>query len=89
MTRSSSGTACPPRKVKKTKAASSAATLSARRARRIIDALLKELQRGLKDPALLLKPEWEQLFGAKQSAVANVQKLVASLAALPAMVGLG
>ena len=56
---------------------------SGRRAEKIIDLLLLEMQRGVAQPERLLTPEWEVLFGSKQSMVANVQKLVAALAALP------
>lgn len=53
------------------------------RAHSIIDTMLKEMQEGLKDPARMDDPEWTQLFGAKQSIVGNIQKLVQTLALLP------
>ena len=54
-----------------------------KRAEALIESLLKEIQRGVDEPALLESPEWERLFGPKQSVVVNVQKLVQALAALP------
>lgn len=54
-----------------------------KRAAALIDTLLKEMQRGLSEPALLESPEWEKLFGPKQSVVVNALKLVQALAALP------
>ena len=33
------------------------------------------MQRGVRDQALLESPEWERLFGPKQSMVVNVLKL--------------
>ena len=54
-----------------------------KRAGALIESLLKEIQRGVDEPALLESPEWERLFGLKQSVVVNVQKLVQALAVLP------
>jgi len=54
-----------------------------KRAEALIEALLKEMQRGVKNQALLENPEWDRLFGSKQSVVVNVLKLVQALAALP------
>jgi hypothetical protein len=54
-----------------------------KRAEALIESLLKEIQRGVDEPTILESPEWERLFGPKQSVVANVQKLVQALAALP------
>lgn len=56
---------------------------SGKRASALIESMLKEMQRGLRDPSRMETPEWAQLFGAKQSMVVNVQKLVQALAALP------
>lgn len=54
-----------------------------KRARRLADLLMKEMYAGLRDPARLSTEEWDKLFGAKQSMIANLQKLVSTLAALP------
>ena len=67
---------------KRTNRASSL-TRSGKRANAVIDAMLKQMQRGLREPKLMEGPVWDQLFGAKQSMVVNVQKLVQALAALP------
>lgn len=56
---------------------------TAKRARLLIEDMLKEMQLGIADPTRREAEEWERLFGAKQSMVANLQKLVAALAALP------
>lgn len=54
-----------------------------KRARRLADLLMKEMYAGLRDPARLSSEEWDKLFGAKQSMISNLHKLVATLAALP------
>ena len=54
-----------------------------KRAYQLVDILLQEMHAGLKDPARLSTDEWDKLFGAKQSMIANLQKLVSTLAALP------
>jgi hypothetical protein len=69
--------------MKRSPDASRAGTRAAKRANALIDAMLKEMQRGLRDPELFDSPEWARLFGAKQSMVVNVQKLVQALSALP------
>ena len=56
---------------------------ASKRANVLIESMLKEMQRGLRDPVRMQDPLWIQLFGAKQSMVVNVQKLVQTLAALP------
>lgn len=53
------------------------------RAQRLIEAMLKEMQRAIRDPARFESPEWERMFGNKQSVVVNLQKLVQTMAALP------
>jgi len=53
------------------------------RAKRLVDALLREMQQGVKNPKYRESDEWEKLFGSKDSLVVNLQKLVATLAALP------
>lgn len=58
-------------------------TRASRRANALIDAMLKEMQLGLKQPERLESPQWERLFGAKQSMVINLQKLVQALGSLP------
>ncbi len=62
-----------------------ASARAVKRAHALIDAMLKEMQRGLRQPEMLANPEWERLFGSKQSMVVNLQKLVQALAALPAI----
>lgn len=54
-----------------------------KRAHQLIDRILKEMQAGLDDKTRLQNPEWERLFGTKQSMVANLQKLVQALMILP------
>lgn len=49
----------------------------------LIETLLVQMRRGLDEPTYLLSEEWQRLFGAKQSMVANLQKLVSAFAALP------
>ncbi len=56
---------------------------ASKKARLIIELMLKEMREGMKDPSHLTSDEWERLFGTKQSMVANLQKLVQALAALP------
>ena len=60
-----------------------AAQRAPKRARQLIEQMLKEMQLGLKDTSYRMSDEWASLFGAKQSMVVNLQKLVATLAALP------
>ena len=54
-----------------------------RRAEKIIERLLKEMELFLKTPEQRTPAEWERLFGSKPSMVANLQKLVSALSALP------
>jgi hypothetical protein len=54
-----------------------------KRARRLADLLMQEMYAGLRDPARLSSEEWDKLFGAKQSMISNLHKLVSTLAALP------
>ena len=56
---------------------------ASRRANALIDAMLREMQLGLKEPERIATPEWECLFGTKQSMVMNLQKLVQALGSLP------
>lgn len=53
------------------------------RATRLIEMLLCALEEGLSDDAEKPSPQWRRLFGSTQSAVVNLQKLVAALGALP------
>ena len=69
--------------MKRSKRAAPAHARATKRAEALIEALLKEMQRGVKNQALLESPEWERLFGPKHSVTVNVQKLVQALAALP------
>jgi hypothetical protein len=48
-----------------------------------VEALLKEMQQGVRNPQYRESEDWEKLFGTKDSLVMNLQKLVATLAALP------
>ena len=73
--------------MKRSPDASRACARATKRANALIDAMLKEMQRGLKQPELFETAEWERLFGAKQSMVVNVQKLVQALSALPSLEG--
>ena len=57
--------------------------VTARRARVLIDLMLGEMQRAITEPDYAQSPEWGRIFGAKQSMVMNLQKLVAALVALP------
>lgn len=54
-------------------------TRAARRARTLIELMMKEMYAGLADPDRLADAQWDKLFGAKQSMIANLQKLVATL----------
>jgi hypothetical protein len=54
-----------------------------RRARTLIELLMKEMHASLRDPNRLTDDQWEKLFGAKQSMVMNVHKLVDALTSLP------
>ena len=56
---------------------------SAARARLLVDALLCEMQEGVRNPSYRESEAWEKLFGSKDSLVMNLQKLVATLMALP------
>jgi uncharacterized membrane protein len=69
--------------MKRSKRAATFLPRANKRAGMLIESLLKEMQRGVRDQRLLETPEWERLFGSKQSVVVNVQKLVQALAALP------
>ena len=60
----------------------SAFTRSYKRCITLIDTMLIEMQCGLRDPQRMEREEWIRFFGPKQSAVANLQKLVQSLATL-------
>lgn len=55
------------------------------RATRLVELLLGELEEGLAEAAEKPSARWKRLFGSTQSAVMNVQKLVATLGALPAV----
>ena len=69
--------------MKRSKRAAPSLARANKRAEALIEALLKEMQRGVRDQALLESPEWERLFGPKQSVVVNVLKLVQAMASLP------
>lgn len=71
--------------MKKSRSAAASSQLRASaRAKSLIDAMLREMQLGLKHPDRLQSEAWITLFGAKQSMVVNLQKLVQALGALPA-----
>jgi hypothetical protein len=69
--------------MKRRPSATPALARTSQRAQVLIESMLREMQRGLREPSRLESPAWEQLFGAKQSMVSNLQKLVQALAALP------
>jgi hypothetical protein len=52
------------------------------RASSLIDGLMRQMQKGMRDPSLLSSPEWEVMFGSKQSMVVNLLKLVQAMSAL-------
>lgn len=52
-------------------------------ARKLIEHLLKEMQLMIENPDYMAPEQWERLFGPRQSMVANIQKLVSALGALP------
>ena len=54
-----------------------------RRARTLIELMMNEMHASLRDPNHLTPEQWDKFFGAKQSMIANLHKLVATLAALP------
>lgn len=54
-----------------------------RQANRLIEIMFREMAAALKEPATMEEPEWQRLFGNKQSLVVNLQKLVQALGALP------
>lgn len=60
-------------------------TVASERAQGLIDALLLQMQQAIATPkpSELNAKHWERLFGAKDSMVMNLQKLVQSLVALP------
>lgn len=62
------------------------AARTAKRAHRLAELLIKEMHAAVRDPTRLTSEEWDKLFGAKQSMISNLQKLVATLAALPVLV---
>ena len=62
------------------------AVRAAKCARRLAELLMKEMRAALRDPARLTSEEWDKLFGAKQSMISNLHKLVTTLAALPDLV---
>lgn len=53
------------------------------RAVRLVEMLLQRLEEGVADEAELGTAQWRRLFGSTQSAVVNLQKLVAALGDLP------
>lgn len=58
---------------------------AAKRARTLIELMMKEMHASLRDPERLTAEQWDKLFGAKQSMIANLHKLVATLLVLPDM----
>lgn len=58
---------------------------AAARARGLVNLLLRELARGVRDPQRCGDAVWNQRFGAKQSMVANLHKLIVTLAMLDGM----
>ncbi len=60
----------------------SAPRRSTRRARTLVELMMKEMHASLRDPDRLSPEMWDKLFGAKQSMIANLHKLVVTLMAL-------
>lgn len=55
----------------------------ARRAKKLIERMLKEMEGALDNPSVTDDPEWVAMFGDKHSMIGHVQKLVQTLGALP------
>ena len=72
----------PPHSLTDTSAAAIPLQRASRRASTLIDGLMRQMQKGMRDPALLSSPEWEVMFGSKQSMVVNLLKLVQAMSAL-------
>lgn len=72
-----------PAKPRKPRGKNPATARTNKQARRVIELVLKEMRAGMKNPSKLLSKEWAQLFGANQSMVANLQKLIQAMAVLP------
>ena len=56
---------------------------SCKLAHHLIERMLKQMQVALRDPTHMDSPEWEYIFGKKQTVAANLHKLVQTLASLP------
>lgn len=76
-----------PRQAKRRARSRSVTALTTRRAaasaERLIEAMLLAMQQAIEKPGTHQDESWQVLFGSKESMVANLQKLVATLAALP------
>ncbi len=55
----------------------------ARRAEKLIERMLREVEVALDDPSIMERDDWKSLYGDKQNMIAHVQKLVQTLGALP------
>ena len=53
-----------------------------KRAQTLVELMMREMYLGLTDPHRLSDEQWDRFFGAKQSMIANLQKLVGCLAEL-------
>lgn len=58
-----------------------------RRTRLLVEVLLEVMEQGIRAPDSERSEQWERLFGTKDSAVVNLQKLVQLLAELQAQSG--
>lgn len=54
-----------------------------KQAQQLISQLFEEMRLGFSNPRYCATPQWKAMFGDKQSMVANLQKLVATLLTLP------
>lgn len=52
-----------------------------RRTRKLVEAMLEIMEKGIREPDSVPE-QWDRLFGAKSSAVANLEKLVQVLVEL-------
>lgn len=72
-----------PRKSAKRRVASPEVKRVCEQACTLIELMLQEMRLGMESPGHIATEKWDKLFGPKQSMVANIQKLVSALAALP------
>ncbi len=58
-------------------------TAPARRAKKLIERMLREMEGALDNPSITDDPEWLAIFGDKKNMIGHVQTLVQTLGALP------